>query len=40
MGERAAGQLSDERLAQVAALDALAQRDGRGVLDLAFGWLL
>jgi len=40
MGERAASQLSDERLARVAALDALAQRHGNGVLDLAFGWLL
>jgi len=40
MGERAASQLSDERLARVAALDALAQRHGHGVLDLAFGWLL
>jgi aryl-alcohol dehydrogenase-like predicted oxidoreductase len=40
MGERAADQLSDERLAAVAALDALAQRRGHSVLDLAFGWLL
>ena len=40
MGERAADQLSDERLATVAALDALAQRSGHSVLDLAFGWLL
>ena len=40
MGERAASQLSDERLARVAALDALARRHGHGVLDLAFGWLL
>jgi aryl-alcohol dehydrogenase-like predicted oxidoreductase len=40
MGERAASQLSDERLAKVAALDAVARRHGHGVLDLAFGWLL
>jgi aryl-alcohol dehydrogenase-like predicted oxidoreductase len=40
MGEAAASQLSDERLARVAALDALARRHGHGVLDLAFGWLL
>ena len=40
MGERAAGQLTDERLAAVAALDALAHRSGHTVLDLAFAWLL
>ncbi|HEX3334448.1 MAG TPA: aldo/keto reductase [Acidimicrobiales bacterium] len=40
MGDRAASQLSDERLAAVAALDDLAQRHGHDVLDLAFGWLL
>ena len=40
MGDRAASQLSDERLATVAALDELARRDGHSVLDLAFGWLL
>jgi aryl-alcohol dehydrogenase-like predicted oxidoreductase len=40
MGERAASQLSDERLAKVAALDEVARRHGHGVLDLAFGWLL
>jgi aryl-alcohol dehydrogenase-like predicted oxidoreductase len=40
MGDRAAGQLSDERLATVAALDDLAGRHGHTVLDLAFGWLL
>jgi aryl-alcohol dehydrogenase-like predicted oxidoreductase len=40
MGERAASQLSDERLAAVAALDELAQGEGHSVLDLAFGWLL
>jgi aryl-alcohol dehydrogenase-like predicted oxidoreductase len=40
MGDRAASQLSDERLAVVAALDELAGREGHSVLDLAFGWLL
>lgn len=40
MGDRAKSQLSDERLAQVAALDELAHRDGHSVLDLAFAWLL
>jgi len=40
MGDRAARQLTDERLAQVAALDALARSHGHSVLDLAFGWLL
>ncbi len=40
MGDRAASQLTDERLAAVAALDELAGRDGHSVLDLAFGWLL
>ncbi len=40
MGDRAAGQLTDERLAAVAALDELASREGHSVLDLAFGWLL
>ena len=40
MGDRAASQLSDERLAAVAALDELAGREGHSVLDLAFGWLL
>ena len=40
MGERAADQLSDERLATVAALEALAHESGHSVLDLAFGWLL
>ena len=40
MGERAASQLTDERLATVAALDGLARREGHSVLDLAFGWLL
>jgi aryl-alcohol dehydrogenase-like predicted oxidoreductase len=40
MGDRAASQLSDERLAAVAELDELAQGEGHTVLDLAFGWLL
>ena len=40
MGERAADQLSDERLATVAALESAARRGGHSVLDLAFGWLL
>jgi aryl-alcohol dehydrogenase-like predicted oxidoreductase len=40
MGDRAASQLTDERLARVAALDELTRRHDHGVLDLAFGWLL
>jgi aryl-alcohol dehydrogenase-like predicted oxidoreductase len=40
MGDRAASQLSDERLAKVTALDELARSHGHTVLDLAFGWLL
>jgi aryl-alcohol dehydrogenase-like predicted oxidoreductase len=40
MGDRAASQLTDERLGKVAALDELARRHDHGVLDLAFGWLL
>jgi aryl-alcohol dehydrogenase-like predicted oxidoreductase len=40
MGERAASQLSDERLSKVAALDEVARRSGHSVLDLSFGWLL
>jgi aryl-alcohol dehydrogenase-like predicted oxidoreductase len=40
MGERAAIQLTDERLATVDALDTLARRSGHNVLDLAFAWLL
>lgn len=40
MGERAADQLSDERLATVAALEGVARNHGHSVLDLAFGWLL
>jgi aryl-alcohol dehydrogenase-like predicted oxidoreductase len=40
MGDQAASQLTDERLAAVAALDKLARREGHSVLDLAIGWLL
>jgi aryl-alcohol dehydrogenase-like predicted oxidoreductase len=40
MGDRAASQLTDERLAAVASLNELAARHGHTVLDLAFGWLL
>jgi aryl-alcohol dehydrogenase-like predicted oxidoreductase len=40
MGDAAASQLSEERLAAVAALDDLARGEGHSVLDLAFGWLL
>jgi aryl-alcohol dehydrogenase-like predicted oxidoreductase len=40
MGERAATQLTEERLSKVAALDELARRSGHTVLDLAFAWLL
>ena len=40
MGDGAASQLSAERLAQVAALEALAQGEGHNVLELAFAWLL
>ena len=40
MGDRAAAQLSDERLAAVAGLEAVARHGGHSVLDLAFGWLL
>jgi len=39
-GERGKKELSDERLAKVAALDALARAEGHTVLDLAFAWLL
>jgi aryl-alcohol dehydrogenase-like predicted oxidoreductase len=39
-GDRAKDQLTDERLAIVAALDTLARTEGHGVLDLAFAWLL
>jgi aryl-alcohol dehydrogenase-like predicted oxidoreductase len=40
LGDRAASQLSDERLATVASLNELAAGQGHTVLDLAFGWLL
>ena len=40
MGDAAATQLSEDRLATVAALDEVARGAGHGVLDLAFGWLL
>ena len=40
MGDAAASQLTEERLATVAALDDLARAEGHTVLDLAFGWLL
>ena len=40
MGDAAASQLSDERLAKVAALDALAQGEGHTVLELSIAWLL
>jgi aryl-alcohol dehydrogenase-like predicted oxidoreductase len=40
MGEHAASQLSDDRLATVSALDELARGQGHSVLDLAFAWLL
>ncbi len=39
-GPRAKDELSDDRLAKVSALDALAQGEGHTVLDLAFAWLL
>ena len=40
MGQAASSQLSDARLAQVAALDALAQGEGHTVLELSIAWLL
>jgi aryl-alcohol dehydrogenase-like predicted oxidoreductase len=40
MGDRATSQLTEERLATVAALDGLARHHGHSVLDLAVGWLL
>jgi aryl-alcohol dehydrogenase-like predicted oxidoreductase len=40
MGDAASGQLSEDRLAKVAALDALAQGEGHTVLELAIAWLL
>jgi aryl-alcohol dehydrogenase-like predicted oxidoreductase len=39
-GDRAKDQLSDDRMAKVAALSTLAEGEGHTVLDLAFGWLL
>jgi aryl-alcohol dehydrogenase-like predicted oxidoreductase len=39
-GERGKSMLTDERLGQVAALDALARGEGHSVLELAFAWLL
>jgi aryl-alcohol dehydrogenase-like predicted oxidoreductase len=39
-GERGKNEMSEERLATVAALDAVAREDGHTVLDLAFAWLL
>jgi aryl-alcohol dehydrogenase-like predicted oxidoreductase len=39
-GAFAKDQLSDDRLASVAELDALARSEGHTVLDLAFAWLL
>jgi aryl-alcohol dehydrogenase-like predicted oxidoreductase len=40
MGEAASSQLSDVRLAKVAALEALAQGEGHTVLELSIAWLL
>jgi aryl-alcohol dehydrogenase-like predicted oxidoreductase len=40
MGDAAAAQLSEDRLAKAAALDELARDEGHSVLDLAIGWLL
>jgi aryl-alcohol dehydrogenase-like predicted oxidoreductase len=39
-GERGKKELSDDRLAKVAALDAVAKSEGHTVLELAFAWLL
>jgi aryl-alcohol dehydrogenase-like predicted oxidoreductase len=39
-GDRAKDQLSDERLAKVAALSELAQSEGHTVLELSIAWLL
>jgi aryl-alcohol dehydrogenase-like predicted oxidoreductase len=39
-GERGADQMSEDRMATVAALSELAASRGHTVLDLAFGWLL
>jgi aryl-alcohol dehydrogenase-like predicted oxidoreductase len=40
MGAAASSQLTDARLAQVAALEALAQGEGHTVLELSIAWLL
>jgi aryl-alcohol dehydrogenase-like predicted oxidoreductase len=40
MGEAASSQLSDVRLAKVAALEAQAQGEGHTVLELSIAWLL
>jgi aryl-alcohol dehydrogenase-like predicted oxidoreductase len=40
MGDHAASDLADERLATVGALEELAHQHGHSVLDLAIGWLL
>jgi len=40
IGDRAARDLTDERLARVAALEQVAREHRHSVLDLAFGWLL
>ena len=40
MGAAASSQLTDVRLAQVAALEALAQGEGHTVLELSIAWLL
>jgi aryl-alcohol dehydrogenase-like predicted oxidoreductase len=39
-GDRAKDEMSDDRMAKVAALDALAHESDHTVLDLAFAWLL
>jgi aryl-alcohol dehydrogenase-like predicted oxidoreductase len=40
LGDRAAADLADARLAQVGELERIAAAHGHSVLDLAFGWLL
>jgi aryl-alcohol dehydrogenase-like predicted oxidoreductase len=39
-GERAKDEMSDDRMARVAALSELAASEGHSVLELAFAWLL
>jgi aryl-alcohol dehydrogenase-like predicted oxidoreductase len=39
-GERATEEMSDERMATVAALSEVATAEGHSLLELAFGWLL